>query len=380
MKSSIVKIIIFFIVVLIPVYSCFGVKIDGVDGGVEWEGSEFLVLINSKDSNNVSFGSVSYIVDDNGFDVCFMIFLSDESVAAYESAGVILTLGSDAILIDVNGNVENPAPDSYHISAAVCIAENDGCYFEVLVGYKLGLPSNISCKVCFIDGEGTHSYHYPFEINNKYFATTTEKVDRYEPVYAVTEKQRTTKPKTTKKSTTKRVTSTVAPTIFDVFATSPRTQEATRAKTTKEVSKTSKRGSKTTKVDDTVKSTFPKSSKKTTEKRDEKTVVYYFEKEIIVSQVYVTSNQNQPVEPVCEVYSEYYAVEGSPINENAAKYNEGVTIFRVVCVIAGLLLGVTAAWVGLNTKKENEEKNEKSSDLNDMPDKKDSEKSEEEKD
>lgn len=356
MKSIPIKALAFLIVALIPLFSCYAVKIDGIDGGVEWEDAEFQPLLKDKDSNNVNFGSVSYIVDDNGFDIYFMIFFSDFDSANYESSGVILTLGSDVITVDVNGNVDNPEPDLYHIEAAVCVAENDGCYCELLVGYKLGLPANISCKVSFIDGEGTHSYHYPFEVFNKCAVTTTVKSDspKPRPDNDRVTKAQTTKPQTTKSKTTKEETSYKEITIFDVFATQPSTRQPTKTVTKNRATKAQKTSASETKP---IKTTKP-----IADKADEKTVVYYFEKEVIVSEVYVTSNYIAPVEPVCEVYSENYVQQQTFVDEKAAKYNEGVKIFRVVCVVAGLLLGVFAAWSGLNNKKSDDSEKVKFSD------------------
>lgn len=365
MKSISIKALIFLIVALIPLCSCFAVKIDGIDVGVEWENAEFQVILNDKDSNNVNFGSVSYIVDDNGFDIYFMIFFSDFDSANYDSSGVILTLGSDVITVDVNGNVDNPKPDLYHIEAAVLVAENDGCYCELLVGYKLGLPANLSCKVSFIDGEGTHSYHYPFVVVNEYAVTTTAKANRPEPYVKITSEEKTTKAKTTKAKTTRhnvtrkandefRTTeaSTVAPVVTtDVIAVQPVTIYVTESKTAKRTTKAPVTTDSTTKLAEL--------TKKSVSKTEDKTVVYYFEKEVIISEVYVTSDGIVPVEPVCDVYSEIFMPQQTFVDEKAERYNNGVKIFRVVCVISGLLLGVFAVWTGLNHKKTDDTLKEK---------------------
>lgn len=360
MKSIPLKALIFLVVVLISLFSVHAVKIDGIDGGVEWENAEFLPLLKDKDSNNVNFGSVSYIVDDNGFDIYFMIFFSDFDSANYNSSGVILTLGSDVITVDVNGNVDNPKPDLYHIEAAVLVAENDGCYCELLVGYKLGLPANLSCKVSFIDGEGTHSYHYPFDVINAYAVNTTVKSESPmpRPDNGRVTKAVTTKPKTTKRKTTKEETSNKETTIVYVFVTQPPTRQPTKSVTRNRVTKAQ---------NTSVSETKPiKTTKVITDNSVEKTVVYYFEKEVIVSEVYVTSGSVASAEPVCQVYSENF-VQQNTSDENAAKYNEGVKIFRVVCVVAGLLLGVFAAWAGLNNKKSNGSDNLNSSDSSSNP-------------
>lgn len=308
MKSTVVKIVLSLLLLALPVITCFSVKLDGVDDGIEWAEASCVALIDKKDSNKIDHGSVSYIVDKNGFDVYFLIYFSDKSASPYESAALMLTFGNDVIAIDCKGNVVNPNPDLYIVEVVTDINENDGCYCELMIGFKRGVGESLSGKICFIDGEGTHSYHYPFTVINRYAATTSEEV----PTTKVTV-ERTTKPKTSSDKTTK--TRTTRP--------DPSSKETELHKTTK---------------------------KATADSENNKTVVYFLEKDIVVSEVYVGSVGIGSTEPVGAINSENI-VQQTVVDNKAEMYNEGVEIFRVVCVISGILLGVLAVWVGFNNRK-----------------------------
>lgn len=321
MKSTVVKILAFMLAVMIPFGTCFAVKLDGADDGVEWNEAQFDILLDKKAGNNVNYGLVYTLVDKNGFDVYFLIFFSESPAGDYSSSGIILTLDASSITVDCKGNVYNPDPDSFLVSSKVRIEENDGCYIEMKVGFKRGLPEDISAKLCFIDSKGTHSYHYPFSVKNNFVTTMHVSESEVNPTSEATINERSTVLKTARHTTTK-------------------------VKTTKP------------------KSTRAASNVKRTQKPEAgKTVVYFYEKEVVVSEVYADGNLLAPVEPVCDVYAAN-AVHQAPtvIDENAAKYNEGVKIFRVVCVVAGALLAVFAVWTGLNGRR-NEKKtaNESSS-------------------
>lgn len=314
MKSTVIKILAFLVAVMIPFSFCSAVKLDGEDDGVEWNNAQLDVLLQKKEANNVNYGLVYTIVDKNGFDLYFLIFFSESPVGDYVSSGIILTLNGFEITVDSNGNVNNPDSDLFNIASGVKVEENDGCYVEMKVGFKRGLPENISAKLCFVDSNGTHSYHYPFLIQNSLSSTAQNSESVVNPSHENVTNERSTIPKTTKLKTTK-------------------------PKTTK--LKTTKSGSKVTKA-----------PKRTQKPEVGNTVVYFYEKEVVVSEVYLGDGLSTLAEPICDVYSAN-AVQQKPtvIDENAAKYNEGVKIFRVVCVISGVLLAVFAVWTGLNGKK-----------------------------
>lgn len=302
MKSKLVRIVLFFLILLIPVVTCFSVKIDGVDAGMEWADVSCNILLTKEDSNKVNYGSVSYIVDKNGFDVYFMIYFSDKSDVDYESAGILLTFGNDIISVDCKGNVINPDPNSYVIDSAVNIVENDGCYCELKIGFKKGVDESVHGKLCFIDGEGTHSYHYPFTIQNQYAETKSVVTTVSDSKIEKTTKEKTTVQKTTKVRTTK-----------------PKTN-----KTTKPVSNVA---------------------------AENKTVVYFLEKDVIVSEVYVNASDAGSAEPVCSVNAENSVQQFNNSAANALAFNNGKQTFRVVCLILGVLLFLLAIGAGLNLKK-----------------------------
>lgn len=309
MKSKINIFALFLIMIMVPVVTCFSVKLDGVDDGIEWASADCVALIDKKDSNKIDYGSISYIVDKNGFDVYFLIYYSDKSASPYASAGILLTFGNDVISVDCKGNVINPNPDLYIVEVVTDINENDGCYCELMIGFKRGVGDSLSGKICFIDGEGTHSYHYPFTVINRYAASTSEAV----PTTRVTV-ERTTKAKPSSDKTTK--TRTTKPELS--------ANETDLQKTTKKISVNSD---------------------------NNKTVVYFFEKDVVVSEVYVGSGGVDSTEPVGAINSENIVQQSVVADNKAEMYNEGVEIFRVVCVISGILLGILAVWVGFNNRK-----------------------------
>lgn len=323
MRFKIIKLLVFLCVLLIPVSTCSAIKLDSVGDDYEWSESQTLVLLNEKDSNNVDHGQVSYYVDKNGFDVYFLIYFSDKTDAGYDSAGILITLDKTMISVDSKGNIVNPDPNSYLISAAVNVEENDGYYCEMKIGFKKGLQQSVNAKISFVDGEGTHSYHYPFTVRNKYFATSAQSttVLKTQPVRTTAYRptvQKTTKTRITKPATTRAAKKT--------------------EKTTKRVSYKSEENG---------------------------TVVYYLEKEVIISQVYDDSVGIANTEPVCSAYSQSGATSLlNKSNAMAAEYNIGKTIFRVVCVITGILLAILAIWVAFNPKKSDKKDEIKESDGN----------------
>ncbi len=315
MKFKFILILVLIFAVAMPACTAYGLKIDASNLDYEWADADNVVLLKEKDSNKVNFGSVSYIVDKNGFDVYLMIYFSDSSSENYDRSGIIITLNGVVFTVDVNGNVTNPDNNAYLISSAVSVVDNDGFYCEMKIGFKHGLSDKISAKICFIDGQGTHSYHYPFVINNKYAVTTKAKTTVVAPKPEKTSKERTTVHKTTKPKATKPITTKVV-----------------NALTQSETIKTTKRS--------TAKNTA------------NNTVVYYFEKEVVVSEVYVSADSYSSVETVCNVNPENVVYQNVIAeNANAERFNEGVKIFRAVCVVAGVILGVFAVWAGLNRKK-----------------------------
>ena len=309
MKSRLIIILLLVCMTAVPFNNCFAVTVDGTDNGVEWANANCNVLLTEKDSNNVDYGAISYVVGKNGFDIYFLIYFSDKIDPSYKNAKIILTFYDDVISIDCKGDVVNPDPNSYVINTVVNVVENDGCYCELKIGFKKGVPGTLSGKVCFVDGNGTHSYHYPFTVKNSNAATT------YGAVFTTETKSEkiTSERNTALKSTRPRATKSDSPAVNTV------------------ADKTTKNGSGNV--------------------ADNQTVVYFFEKDVIVSEVYINSHSDIPVEPVCDVNNENVIQPSGYVDEKSAMYNDGIKYFRFVCVICGILLGALAVWVGLNRKK-----------------------------
>ena len=267
-------------------FSAFSFNIDGNDGGVEWDGAMVYKLLDGESNCGVNFGLVKVKFDYESSAVCFCFMFSEPGLTPdNQMTGISLTVeeSSPFKIVAADGYSEyNIEPFSFE--GAIYIDDNNGVTCEVRVGLKSGLPQSFEGCVRFIDSHGYYSNYYRFTVINENYVETGNLVigftdDDYD--YKTT-KIKTTKETTKKKTTSRTTTETTRETV--VIKTSPPYSYTGKIKTTKSSTK-----NETTY--NTTKSPKPVKGDVT---------VYYHEKEIIISQVYIT----QPVEVIDTPFSE----------------------------------------------------------------------------
>lgn len=284
------------------------VKIDGVNDGVEWQNASYKLMINEAKSNNVDYAYMISQVDSNNFDVYFLFHLSDFKSASYEKAGFILTLLNDVTVnVISDGVIIEGNADDYSVEYQISEDATDGLICEMRIGVKKGLPDNINGTISYIDGEGIKSYYFPFNIDN---------------------------PNVEEEMTTEKIT----------------VSETNRVKTTiKKETTTKKSAVKKDKTTDSASTSQKK--EKTTKSKENKTVVYFYEKEIIISQVY--SDEASDVSENVETT----ALEETITSPSVTSYlenlppSEGLKIQKVICAVGAVILIGIGAWAGISGKK-----------------------------
>lgn len=269
-----------------------GVSIDGLHNGVEWDGATADQLFSGESNSKVNYALVKTMIEPEESAVYFCFMFIDPSLEPDNtSVGVMLTLNDfDSFTVSAESS-----PSAYDTSecvfdGALTIDENNGATCEIRVGFKQGLPERISATVRFIDSDGAMSNNYSFTVINSYYSETTELIiTEEEPDTAAPE---TTKEKTAKQKTTRKKTTTEKEEKTTDYTLKPRTTKEEKKKTEfyiqtsppySYVRKT--KAPKTTKAAITVTSAKPKTTKQ------KPATVYYYEKEIIISQVYVTAGE-----------------------------------------------------------------------------------------
>ena len=263
-------------------------------------------MLNDADANNISYGSMKYLIDDNGYDVYFFFYFNDEKSSDFNSVGIEMILCDDlTVTITQNGTAVDGDSKKYYVDAQMKLSENDGFYCEVRVSFKQGIEPKIFGKVSFIDGNGDYSKYYPFTVEGLNIVTT-------EPAEDVTKEKTTSK----------------------------RMQNSASEKTTVKEKTTSQ----------------PKTEKANTTKRQEdKTVVYFYEKEVVVSQVYVTV-QNTTVLSADIKYEENTTAPQATIKPaETAQISEGITVQKIICIVGAVILIAFGIWAGLSAKKSGKE-------------------------
>ncbi len=255
------------------VTSAFSANIDGIDSGFEWENATAYKLTDGESNCGVDFGlvKVKFDTQNNAVFLCFM-FIDPALEPENLSTGISVSIeNSEPFIMTMASSPQNIDIDKYHIEGAMSVDENNGATCELRVGIKAGLPKNLSGSVRFIDANGEPSNYYDFILVNEEYVETTELIisptkDNDDPVYnpnLLTQKatkEQTVKPKTTqKKKTTTKQTERTRWTISDSpYSYTGRT----------------KRQEKKTEPLQTI--IVPAIT------------VYYYEKEIIISHVYIS--------------------------------------------------------------------------------------------
>ena len=295
MKSVIISILVLALIFTSVFITSNAIKIDGKEQGFEWDSAECVTVITSADSNNVDFSLIKCYLDSNGYDAYFLLYLADSVSDSLEKCGFILNL-NDGVELKITSDkfVGDYNSDLFNVTSKINVVKSDGVYCEIKIAFKKGLPDSVGGTVSFIDGTGNNSYFYPFSFVYREI-TTTEKT-------TAVSAEKTTKEKV-------------------------KVEKTTRASTTKQ--KVTEK-SKTT-------STKPKGNA---------TVVYFYEKEIYVSEVYVTQ-----VVSVSDAETTLSALATTETSQRSFQISEGVTAQKIICAVGGAVLIAFAAWSGLSAKK-----------------------------
>lgn len=304
--------------------SAFSVTVDGIDGGAEWDGAPVKRLLSGESNCKVNFAAVKAKVasSESAVYLCFM-FKDPDAALFNPAAGVILNVGNDTFTVTMESAPCSDDTADHSFDAAITADQNHGMTCEIRLGVKHGVPKSLDMSVRFIDTAGELSNHYAFTVENTEYSETqpvivappterpaappTEKPAKTTKAKKTTTQRNTTKRQTTRKATTKRPKTTIRP----VKTTAERTTKAQTQRTTKEP-KTKAQRTKAVRVEGNA-------------------TVYYYEKEVIISQVIVTVS----------------AAEAETTESAISALNHG-TKMKVVITSLGfiLLLIIAAAAVG----------------------------------
>lgn len=336
----------------------YSAKIDGIDGGYEWDGATSYIFIDGESNCGVKLGIMKIKFDNENRAIFFCFMLSDPHLEPDNlQTGISLTIeNSSSFVLTMSENPNSFDINKYSFEGAMSVDDNNGATCEVRLGIKEGLPKTINGSVRYIDSEGIPSNEYKFSVVNEGYVELTAlevspTADSDDPAYnpgLLTEKAKTTKKSTTKSTTTRKNRYTKATTTTVKYTTE------------KFVINTSPPYSY---VRTTVPSTTKKSETTTAEKttKSAKTqagvTVYYYEKEIIISQVIITD----PIEETTAAPETFTEAE-TPTT--AISLSTGKKYKYIIGISATVLFLLLAAWAAIGAKKSNEgiEKSEKSDD------------------
>lgn len=261
--------------------SAFSVTVDGIDGGAEWGGAPVKRLLSGESNCKVNFAAVKAKVasSESAVYLCFM-FKDPDAALFNPAAGVILNVGNDTFTVTMESAPCSDDTADHSFDAAITADQNHGMTCEIRLGVKHGVPKSLDMSVRFIDTAGELSNHYAFTVENTEYSETqpvivappterpaappTEKPAKTTKAKKTTTQRDITEKQTTRKATTKRPKTTIRP----VKTTAERTTKAQIQRTTKEP-KTKAQRTKAVRVEGNA-------------------TVYYYEKEVIISQVIVT--------------------------------------------------------------------------------------------
>lgn len=272
------------VAILITNYpSASSADIDGIHDGVEWDSAVVNKLLDGESNSGVNFGLVQTMIDSEN-SALFLCFMHKDPLLEVDnvSTGVAVSV-ENSDYFEVTPALSPAYSDSseHSFEGFVTVDENNGATTEIRVGFKFGIPREIRCKVRFIDSSGALSNVYGFTVVNDEYSETTELVITHvEPEKteksttarsaettktrkATTKKKAETKKKTTAKQTEKKT---------DDFVISKTPRRYTYVRTTK---------SRTTEKPETVAKT----------KKASPVSVYHYEKEVIISHVYITHTE-----------------------------------------------------------------------------------------
>lgn len=318
----------------VSVINAFSINIDGINNGAEWDNASVDLLLNGESNSGITYAVVKNIIiaEENAVCLCFL-YIDPSAESDNTNVGISITPeGSHSFDFDVSDLLYHNDTEEYSIDGAVTVDENHGATCEVRIGFKKGLPRNISLDVQFIDSSGAYSNEYSISVINSFYSEPTElivnetdvkntKRDTYND-NDYTLKKQTTKPE---KKTTKFYIQTSPPYSYVRKTKAPKTTSAP----------------KTTKV-----------SKSETVK--EKPATVYYEKEILVSYVYVTEESSTATEPsVTEAFSagttSYENI--MPTEKKSVSLSKGTKYKIIIGIFAALSFTVIAAASTVSAKK-----------------------------
>lgn len=333
------RIIIFMLAAVIAFVSSFtalGITIDGKNQGIEWDGATTYKLFSGESNCSVNFGAVKvkFAPEEYAVYLCFMFrdsmleqgnTLSGISFTVENSPPYVLTMSNSPYAADI---------DKYDVSGAMYIDENNGGTCEVRVGIKSGVPKELSCSVRFLDHQGVPSnYNYFTLINEQYTETTKLMIaptaDNSDPVHnpdlittvserkTKTSTERSTKVKTTKATTTKK----------------PKQTTTQKAKTTKAAK---------------------------TEKETQGATVYYYEKEIIISQVIVTQTVPETTAAATSQSHTQTETDTQPQTTTLIPVSSGSKYKAIAGTFCAAAFIAVAAWSVIGAKKDKKEETQDS--------------------
>lgn len=364
LKNKVVKFIISLLIIFILTANyplAFSVDIDGLHTGDEWDGATVNKLLDGESNSGVNFGLVKTLTDnkESALYLCFMH--KDPSLEIDNlNTGVSVSVdNSDCFEISASSSPNYYDTSEHSFGGAVTVDENNGATTEVRIGFKFGLPQKINCTVRFIDSSGALSNLYSFTVINDEYVETTELI--------ITQEE----PETTEKETTEKIT------------TKKNTTKARKATTKKSVKKTEKK----TTVRITEKTTAKKNKKpaysysytrkiRTTAARKLQTTakqvtspakVYYHEKEVIISHVYITAEDTSTTvkhtalpDTTTALYTEIATPDEPEIEiKSSFSLSEGTKKKAIIGVLAAISFTIIAA-AGTRSAKKSSDNNENS--------------------
>lgn len=300
-----------------------GVNIDGLHNGVEWDNATVNQLFSGESNSKVNYALVKTMIepDESAVYFCFMFidpFLEPENT----SVGLMLTLNNyDSFTVSAENSPSVYDTSDCVFDGAISIDENNGATCEIRVGFKQGLPERVSATVRFIDSDGAMSNNYSFTVINRYYSETTELIITEEELPST--ETNTTKEMTTKQKTTRKKTTTEKEEKTTDYTLKPRTTKEEKKKTEFYI-QTSPPYSyvRKTKAPKTTKSVITTAATKPKITKQKPATIYYYEKEVIISQVYVTVGETDSFDYITTA-AENKAVTSLPsATTNVAKTSE----------------------------------------------------------
>lgn len=326
------------IMIYINIFSAFSFTIDGIDSGTEWDGAAVYTLIDGESNCGVNLGlvKVKFDYDTDALIFCFL-FSDPDFTSDNLNAGISLSVDSCPsfqITASEGSCYENILPHSFE--GAINLNDTKGATCEIRVGFKSGLPEATECSVRFIDSQGSFSNYCNFEVINELYEpneklTVTPSSDNNDLLYS-SSKSKTTKEKNSRnKSTTKdKYTIKTSP----PYSYTERTKKTTTKRMTEMSEVLSSKSSKTKK--ETVK-------------------VYYYEKEVYISNIYISESAS--VVPTTDLSTSADISDAvTASEENTDKQDEKLSLSKgtkykkaVSCV--GFASFITLAFVGVYSAK-----------------------------